>query len=61
MARITVTDYNDCALNIATDGIIVQEQPRGQTQIVLPSGVVYQVKESVEEVTSMLKEVEESK
>jgi uncharacterized protein YlzI (FlbEa/FlbD family) len=57
---ITATDYNDCAVSIHIDSITsVGEQPRGQTMIALNDRTSVQVKESVQEVMTRIKEAAE--
>lgn len=57
---IALTDYNDKIILVPTDPTpIVQEQPVGQTSLILAGGFVIQVKETVEEVNCLLKEAAE--
>lgn len=59
MTHITLTDYNDNEVLVPIDGIVVSEQPVGQTMITLPYGGFIQVKESVEEVNNKLRQAKD--
>lgn len=51
---IELTDINGSRVLLPIDGVVVEEQPAGQTMIVMPSGYIIQVKEDVEEVRQLI-------
>ena len=52
-----LTDYNDADVEVpASQVVMVEEQPVGQTMLALAGGIFLQVKESVEEVRRRMKE-----
>ena len=53
---MTLTDYNGRPVEVPADGILISEQPVGQTMITfVVSGMTIQVQESVEQVIALQK------
>ena len=53
---MTLTDYNGRPVEVPADGILISEQPVGQTMITfVESGMTIQVQESVEQVIALQK------
>jgi uncharacterized protein YlzI (FlbEa/FlbD family) len=58
VSQIELTDVNGNRMLVPVDGTFVDEQPAGQTRVIMANGYIMQVRESVEEVWRRIKEAQ---